>query len=779
MVGRWRRVVSAWGSYRVLAGILALLVTLSALAVWYLAGEPRPAATVGMATWAGSASCAGCHANEHRAWSRSHHAKAMQHATPDTVLGDFSGVTHVHHGVRSRFFQRDGRFMVETDGPDGRAAEFTVLYTFGVEPLQQYLVELPGGRLQALAVGWDSRPRSQGGQRWFRQYPDERIDHRDELHWTRRSQNWNAMCADCHSIDVRRDYDADAARYRTRFAEISVGCESCHGPASRHIEWTRKASASDPLRGFTLRLERAATRAWTIDDRTGNARPQAGARSDSQLEVCAACHSRRAQFAEGWHAGARLMDHYLPATLSEGLYYPDGQQRDEVFTWGSFVQSRMHRAGVTCGDCHDPHSQALRSPGNAVCAQCHAPAKYDAPEHHHHRPDSTGAQCANCHMAPTPYMVVDPRRDHSFRIPRPDLAASLGTPDACTQCHVGRPPSWASTALASWGAGRRVGEPHFGSVLHDARRGSAGAAPALVGLITDPAQPAIVRATALGVLGRYPGPTATGAARRALGDADPLVRHAAIGALGMLAPERIERALEPVLEDPVRAVRLEAARVLLAVGARVEGPEAKARDTVVAEFEAVQRANLDRPEALLGLGNVLVSRNDPAAAIAAYRSALRLDPGFVPGYVNLAERLRLSGSEREAEATLRIGLTEVPTSAALAEALGLSLVRQGRHAEALKTLAAAHRAAPANARHAYVYALALKERGQVRDALRVLERAVESSGDRELRLALASLRSESGDSAGALATLRSLSAANPEDPALAALQSRSTHPRAR
>ena len=190
----------------------------------------------------------------------------MQAATDTTVLGDFSGTRFDHMGVRSEFFRRDGKFIVRTDGPDGQLADFEVRHTFGVYPLQQYLLELPGGRLQALSIAWDARPREAGGQRWFHLYPDERIDHRDELHWTGRQQNWNFMCADCHSTNLQKNYDAASNSYATSWSEISVGCESCHGPGSEHV---RLAGDGQGPAGLTVALDERRGATWTIDPATG------------------------------------------------------------------------------------------------------------------------------------------------------------------------------------------------------------------------------------------------------------------------------------------------------------------------------------------------------------------------------------------------------------------------------------------------------------------------------------------------------------------------------
>src|SRR5262249_11374827 len=191
------------------------------------------------ATYVGSQTCAGCHRAEAQLWHSSQHKHAMDHASEKTVLGDFSGVTFDYYGVRSRFFRSDGKFMVETDGADGKLATFEVKYTFGVDPLQQYLIEFPDGVREALSLAWDSRSKESGGQRWFHLYPNEEIRHGDVLHWTKLNQNWNFMCAECHSTGVHKNYDANSDRFATTFAEISVGCGACHGKGSRHTAWAQ------------------------------------------------------------------------------------------------------------------------------------------------------------------------------------------------------------------------------------------------------------------------------------------------------------------------------------------------------------------------------------------------------------------------------------------------------------------------------------------------------------------------------------------------------------
>jgi len=260
------------------------------------------------ATFVGSETCAGCHRAEAELWRGSQHKRAMDHATDKSALGDFNDATFAYYGLTSRFFRHDGKFLVETDAPDGKLATFEIKYTFGVDPLQQYLVEFPDGRLQALPLAWDSRPKDKGGQRWFHIHPNEEIRHDDYLHWTRLNQNWNYMCAECHSTGVRKNYDAAKDRYATTWSEISVGCETCHGQGSDHVAWAREQQSwrpfgrrADPTEGLRVRFDERQDITWPIDPRTGNAtRRIAPATLRKQVETCGLCHARRGQISEDW-----------------------------------------------------------------------------------------------------------------------------------------------------------------------------------------------------------------------------------------------------------------------------------------------------------------------------------------------------------------------------------------------------------------------------------------------------------------------------------------------
>lgn len=681
-------------------------------------------------TFVGTKVCGSCHQDELKWWTGSHHQLAMQPASPRSVLGNFNHATFANLALTSRFFRRGAKFMVRTDGPDGRLHDYEIQYAFGVFPLQQYLIAMPGGRLQALGIAWDSRSHQAGGQRWFSLYPDRKIRTSDPLHWTGIDQTWNYMCADCHSTNVRKNYDEQKRSYTTTFAEIDVSCESCHGPASDHLVWTQKRGDSKDLvanKGLAVALEDRKGVAWTIDPATGNARRSAPRTSESEIMVCARCHARRGQIHEDYVHGQPVGDDYRVALLDSDLYFPDGQIREEVYEYGSFVQSRMFREGVTCSDCHEPHGLALRAEGNHVCLQCHAANQYDSSRHHFHKLGTAGSRCVECHMPTRTYMVIDARRDHSIRIPRPDLTLQLGTPNACNQCHADKSAQWASDAVQKWYGHTPEGFQHYAETFHTADEGAPGAERALGELAANTEQPAIARATAVSRLAGYAISPTEPVVRGAAVDQSALMRRAAAAALSNSDPKGSASTLGSLLVDPLRSVRIETAEVLAPLDARAADPHLAADlEHATQEYVAAQELNADRPESHLDLALLFAKRKDVKEAEAQLKDALSLDPTFVPATVNLADLYRSLGREADGEATLRAALQHSPSDPALLYALGLSMARQGQHVKALNLLATAASGDPRTARYAYVYAVALNDAGQTRAAIDTLERSVKS-----------------------------------------------------
>jgi len=597
--------------------------------------------------------CIDCHRAAGEAWTSSHHARAWNETTERSVLGDFDDKTFEHGGVISRFSKGGGKFFVTTDGADGRSRRFEVVGTVGVAPLQQYLVETDAGRLQALDLAWDTERR-----RWYHLYPDQDLPHTNGLHWTGPYKNWNARCAKCHATGYEKRYAPLSRRYSSVQAEKGVGCEACHGPGLAHVAWARDRNSFDPTvwngvnaLGLTIGFDRK--------------------NAETEIQQCAGCHSRREAFGDASPVpGIPFHDSYRLALLRDGLYHADGQIRDEVYVYGSFLQSKMYERGVRCTNCHNPHSGALKANGNAVCTQCHNPSAnpdfptlkqtdYDSPKHHFHEPGSDGALCKSCHMIERTYMGIDGRRDHSFRVPRPDLSQRLGVPNACTDCHADKSPEWAAVELnARFPNGLKRGVD-YATVLDTARRGAGGNATArlLIDIASSEDHAGIVRATALDLLQRYATPGIADLTAFQLEDEDPLVRAAAIR-LQRAAPVAVRlKRIGPLLGDERRSVRIEAARSLLDVPANIIPPSiTPVLRSALGEYQRSLAAKADFPEAQMAIaGTALVLRNLPVAE-RAFREAVLMDPQRVEAWAMIARLRTARGNKTGAVEALREGL---------------------------------------------------------------------------------------------------------------------------
>lgn len=730
-----------------------------------------PALATAREGYAPAESCAGCHVRQAEQWKESDHGWSMRDATAGNVLGKFDDVVFEDGGVRARFFRKGQDYFVNIEGEDGLPKDFPIRYTFGYYPLQQYLVAFPGGRLQALTVAWDSRSREEGGQRWFSLYPGQRFAPDDPLHWTGRYQNWNAMCADCHSTRLLKGYNEQQDSFASTWQEQNVGCQGCHGPGQTHVDWAqRKRTSGQDTSISDLGLQ-------------GDFQPKA---AREQVEQCAFCHSRRQTLGVGQLPGHPQLDQSLPVTLGADMYHADGQIRGEVYEYGSFTQSKMYAAGVACTDCHDPHTTKVRLEGNALCLQCHnarpptsrfstlKAGDYDSESHHHHPPGSPGAQCVNCHMPATLYMSVDWRRDHAVRIPRPDLNRRTDSPDACTACHQSRSPEWAAEAVANWfGEPRRPAQ--YGEVFHEAREGNISALSMLGKVIRDKTNPPIVRATAVQQIAEI-GAGALPDVTEALKDETALVRaYAASGFAGMPPTERV-RSLLPLISDPALAVRDEAVRALSDLP-MAQIPEAQ-RDrfrSVLADYERRLRGNADLPGGRFNLAELLSRQGNAEEAMNEYRQALKLDPYFSPARINFVTLVNTHHRQDEAERLLREGLSlekmPVTDHGNLAYMLALLLVEKGSEGEALSWMDKAASAMPESSRIRYNHALLLSSMHRRDEAIEVLlEGLKRSPDDPDLLYALIYLYLKQGERTHALGYIRHMRDVAPDDPRLNGLE---------
>lgn len=711
------------------------------------AGEPRGSQPP--ATFVGRSACYECHREAYEAWVGSDHDNAMAPASDRSVRGDFADAAFTYGDISARFYKRDGRFYVHTQGPDGRLDEFEVAYTFGWEPLQQYLIPFPGGRLQALTIAWDTEE-----EEWFYLYPGQDIPADDWLHWTGGAQNWNGMCAECHSTNLVKGYDFETRTFSTTWSEIDVSCEACHGPASRHVEWAQTPSTARPeADNYEL-----AVRTRDI-----------GARE--LVELCAPCHSRRTELGDYDHTRPHLLDNITPVLLEEGLYFADGQILEEVYVYGSFVQSEMFRMGVRCSDCHDSHSLELHREGNGLCTGCHRAESYDSYDHHFHRrvhesKPSDGQLCVKCHMPERPYMVVDWRADHSLRVPRPDLTLEIGVPNACGQsgCHDDRPAEWLARAYRRWYGPPR--KPHYGTVLAAGRALDPAALDRLARLAGDDIYPPIVRATALRLLGDYPGDARMPAFSRALSDSEALVRHTAVGHLTTEDPERLAELLTPLLFDPVRAVRtLAASRLAGMPGESLEPNERQALEESLKEYIDATEYSLDFAFAGYNLGNLYARLGDVERAAVYYGAAIQIDDLFYPAKVNLAVIRNSQGRNEEAERLLREVVEDLPEQYDAAYSLGLLLAELGRYEGAVTLLRRAAEGLADRGRVHYNLGLVEQYLGNSDAAEAALTRSVEIEPDNlDFLFALADHLVGSGELDRARMIAERMIDAHPESP---------------
>jgi predicted CXXCH cytochrome family protein len=679
-----------------------------------------PAEAIENARYVGRSTCAECHQSQHQLWLGSDHDRAMELASEESVLADFNDTSFTYHGVTTRFFRRGGKFMVNTEGPDGQLHDYVVKYTFGVRPLQQYMVEFPDGRVQVLRESWDTVKRQ-----WFYVTPpdvtDERIEPGDPLHWTGIAQNWNTTCADCHSTNVHKNYDPPTNTYHTTFDEIDVSCEECHGPGSVHVDLAGKWSPFwDRNVGYGL---------VSLKNKT----------VDTQLETCAKCHARRFQIHEDFRPGKPFLDHYEPSLLGSQLYHADGQILDEVYEYGSFLQSKMYANRVQCSDCHDPHSLKLKFTGNQLCAQCHVPARYDTPTHHHHPLGSAGAQCVECHMPSRRYMVIDARRDHSFRVPRPDLSVELGTPNACNDCHARADETfqWAADAVRKWYGDRRPDDPHWAPAIAAARAAKPEGADLLIDVVDRKSTPAIVRATALELLASYPAGRGLEIRRGALVDGEPLLRLAAVRALTAEVGPPLIADLAAKTSDSIAAVRIAAAARLAYLPLdSLSDPQRHTFEQALIEFRAAQQLSLDHAGGHLTLGALDRHHGRVRQAIEHFQAAIALEPYMSGARAELATLLQRQGAangevqrlRREEIALLERDAKLAPDNAEIWYQLGLLRYLLDELDAARAALSTACERSPHNYEYRMALALLLERRyelsggdGQFEEAVRALK----------------------------------------------------------
>ena len=704
---------------RILGAVLiSLAVHAGAEAATKPAAKPLGAST----EYVGAKACQSCHQEQTQQWLESDHFKAMAEASADTVLGDFSGLVVDFKGDKNRFYKKEEAFYVDTMGLSGKTEAFKVLYTFGHYPLQQYLVDIGNGHLQALNTAWDSRPKEVGGQRWYHLQPNEDITPENPFFWAGHFQNWNGRCAECHSTELIKNYSPADNSYNTTWSDINVACEACHGPGKQHVDLARAGRFEAGYKAEESGLAYVSPEAleWTYAKGDPIANPK-GTPTTAHIDMCGGCHSRRSPVQSpneisGYH------DKYRLQALDQGLYFADGQIEDEVYVLGSFLQSKMHAQGVTCMNCHNPHSGKLIAEPNQVCAQCHQPATFDTPQHHLHAKGTEGAQCVNCHMPERTYMGVDDRRDHSFTIPNPRLSIEAGVPNACVGCHQGKDNAWALKALEE--AGKKPAEVHWAQLNARTQMLDLLAIQPLAAAVNDPTLAPIIRTTLGEQLANFPSRLALDAAIKALQDPSPLVRRAGVTALAAADPQTRWESLQALFKDPVRSVRFEVAISLADLYPQLPPAQQKQLQSLIDECKQSLDYTADFPSTQVAYASLALRLGEPDTARKHYEQALRIAPSYVPALMNLADFYRAQGVIDKERPLLLKALAAAPESASVQHAVGLHYVRQKNYEQALPYLKAATAESPdSSPRFSYVYAVALDSLGQTKAAIRALQQS--------------------------------------------------------
>ncbi len=640
----------------------------------------------------GSESCISCHQNQYLSWKGSHHQQAMKIADSLSILGDFDDAIFTNKNITSTFFKKNGKYYVNTEGTDGKYQDYKIIYTFGVTPLQQYIVEFPNGHYQCLLTAWDTKKK-----KWFHLQPDLEIKHDEWINWTGGGMRWNTMCADCHSTNVSKNFNSQTNSFNTTFSEINLGCESCHGPASLHVEFYQNPP------------EHAIAPKMYMDTNLS---------SKELVDKCARCHSRRAQITKAFDYVGSYTDHYNPSLIVYPLYQQDGQILEEDYVYGSFIQSKMYHNGVSCQDCHDVHSLKLKEIGNALCLSCHDPG-YNEVSHHFHEINTEASECINCHMPGKIYMGNDFRRDHSFRVPRPDQTAEYGTPNACNECHKDKSPEWARDFIKSKYGPER--ESHYSDYL---LAGYHGDNEAFHHLITDRKYPEIIRATALS---QYSNQSISlkelNAIREYLKDSSALVRNEAVNVFQISANREVSKYLEPLLMDSIRLVRISAARYFNTVNIV---PENKIDfDKAQKEYLESLEINADFASGQHQIALYHQTKGNLNSAIRAYQKAVEIDNYYNTSRMNLALLLYTQGAVEKAEKLYLKVIEQEPEFGYSYYMLGLLYNETGNPQKALSYLSKACEREPVNHRAFYNYALLLQKAAHNEKSIKIIDRALE------------------------------------------------------
>ena len=682
-----------------------------------------------------SADCQSCHGEIFRAWAQSDHAQAHRPVDAGADADAFQPTkSFALHGVAYQTGWENGRPTFSETHAGQPAHSYSAEFTLGYKPLRQYIVPIGGGRYQAAELAFDPAKKE-----WFDVYGDERRQPGEWGHWTGRGMNWNSMCAACHLTEFRKNYDAAADTYASTWREHGIGCGQCHDPLSP--DHGKAKGTPKPLSASAALMERQRAQ-----------------------QTCAPCHARNEFLTGEIKPGVTYSDHYrLTLPVEAVTFYPDGQMRDEDFNYTSFLTSRMGgKAGITCLDCHDPHSGKTRLPvdNNQLCMQCHAasgplnPPVIDPVAHSHHQADSAGNRCVSCHMPTTTFMQRDPRHDHGFLKPDPLLTKELGIPNACNRCHTDQSTDWAIGATEKWyGPKMESRQRERARAVAAAQSGAPGAGDKLIALMGNEDISAWKATFVLLTRGYVDSEAVASSARSALRDPEPLVRSAAVQVLGVNPAESAH--LRPMLKDASRLVRLDAEWALSS-----ELPDGSAERH---ELETYLAVGADQPAGRMRIAQDLFNRGRAAAAEAPLRQAIAWDPNSPGIHDTLGTVLHALDRETEAAAEWWRAAQLQPADADASFRAALAFAGAGKLPDAEVALRETVRRNPRQDRAWYNLGLLLAQTQQADAALEALKKAESiAPGVADYAYAEATLLLQRGDRAGAIASARRALASNPQ-----------------
>lgn len=694
-----------------------------AMAIVVVAMLSLPAVVSGSQNFV-SQDCVACHQEQTQHWQESDHARAMNLPTSAKVLGNFNNQSAEHFEQQAFFFTEGEHYKATIkDAKDDKGETFTVKYTFGHDPLQQYLVATERGKLHVLPFAWDARSEQDGGQRWYHLYTHA-VNKQDRLHWRQPLQNWNGMCADCHSDELVRNYDASVDSFSTEFTGINVGCVSCHGSdpaawgAKHPLPGQAPSQANADKNLLDAYADQQAAGYWQLESGKSTVSWTGAPRDNAFMDTCFACHALRAPLTDGFSANTEFLDNFSPQLITPPNYFADGQIKEEVYVYGSFLQSKMYQNGVNCLDCHDPHTMKLKIEGNGLCLQCHTADTFNTAAHHGHPNNTEGAQCVNCHMPDEIYMGVDARRDHSFKIPRPDLSEQFDTPNACIGCHTDESNQWAAKAIKAWhGAPDDLSKNRQN--LLKLRHGQRLNLQDHLLIAYDKSIDEITRASVIEMLNQSADQLLASHLRTFLTSNEDLVRLAAARVANLVDVSERIGLLSPLLRDNKKAIRVEAAKHLVSL--ELADADKTVFNSAFNELIAASDTSAWRGEGRINLANIWLQDAQVSQAESDLKAATQYDPYFAPGYVNLADLYRAQSKEDVVAQVLKRGVEKLPESADIAYAYGLHKVRQKQLPVAVDLFAKSMQLDPDNPTLAYTYILAVDGLGQTRRALSELK----------------------------------------------------------